>query len=67
MDTIHSSGTGASLQECLVGVGFPIRKAELLEHLREQGASPAQVAAIEASALERFESAQEVVAAVAGG
>ena len=58
---------GASMQECLAGISFPVSRTELLERLREDGVSAAQVAAIEASAAERFESAQEVVAAVATG
>ena len=66
MVTMSSAGGTPSIQEILVGVGFPVATQDLLDHLQENGAAEWMLAAIRDAGTARFTAPQEVIAAVRG-
>ena len=56
----------SELQQYLRGMNFPAEKEEVASNAESNGAPPAVVAQISNSALERFESPEEVLQAARG-
>lgn len=55
-----------SIQELLVGVSFPVSKAQLLDHLRMNGAAEWMLEPVANASTERFSSPQEVMDTIRG-
>jgi hypothetical protein len=62
----HAGGT-PSIQECLVGIAFPVSKDEPLEKLRMNGATELLLEPIRRATQTRFASPQEVIDTIRGG
>ena len=67
MVTMSSSGGTPSIQECLIGVEFPISKADLLDRLQANGATELLLEPIRNAPATRFGGPQEVIEAVRAG
>ncbi len=67
MVTISGTGGTPSIQECLVGIEFPISKADLLDRLRMNGATELLLEPISNAPATRFAGPQEVIEAVRTG
>ncbi len=65
--TPSNAGGTPSIQECLVGVDFPIAKEELLDRLRANGATEPLLEPIRNSLATRFADPREVIEAVRTG
>ena len=65
--TLSNTGGTPSIQECLVGVDFPIAKEELLDRLRANGATEPLLEPIRNAPATRFGGPQEVIEAVRTG
>jgi hypothetical protein len=59
---LFGSGSGTpSIQDCLVGIPFPIAKNDLLERLAMNGATDLLLGPIRNASATRFSSPQEVI------
>lgn len=66
MVTMSSASGTPSIQDLLAGVSFPVTKADLLEHMRMNGAAGWMLDAVQNSAAARFSGPQEVMDTVRG-
>ena len=67
MVTMSGAGGAPSVQDLLVGVGFPISREDLLDHFAQNGAPESMLEALRRSAASRFATPQEVMDAIRGG
>jgi hypothetical protein len=67
MVSMSNVGGTPSIQECLVGIDFPVSKEDLLDRLRMNGATEVLLEPIRNAPATRFTGPLEVIEAVRAG